>query len=104
MLVEELGAYRRAIETLLAQPRQVLRDRRIRELLALAYYQNGAHPEARAIFDSLYPTELGSPSFINRSISDMKRSNSDGFQFPDFRQAGAHHSTLATFAYGKGLE
>lgn len=59
MLVEELGAYRRAIETLLAQPRQVLRDRRIRELLALAYYQNGAHPEARAIFDSLYPTELG---------------------------------------------
>ncbi|HJV66810.1 MAG TPA: hypothetical protein VJ550_13810 [Geomonas sp.] len=59
ILVEEMGAYERAMETLLAQPKQVLRERAIRELLALTCYHNGRLPEARAVFDSLHPEELG---------------------------------------------
>jgi len=59
ILVLEMGAYQRAIDTLLAQAKQFIRVKTIRELLALAYYHNGRLPEARAIFDALHPAELG---------------------------------------------
>ena len=59
LLLHEIGAYQRCIETLLSQPKNVLKDRGIRELLAVAYHHNGSLPEARAILDELYPAELG---------------------------------------------
>jgi hypothetical protein len=59
LLMEEIGAYQRCVETLLAQPRVVLKDRAIRELLAVAYHHGGCLPEARALLDELYPAELG---------------------------------------------
>jgi len=59
VLLEEMGAYDRAIETLLAQPDHIIREKSIRELLALSYYSNGMIPEARVIFDSTNPVELG---------------------------------------------
>lgn len=62
MLVEEIGAYGTAIETLLSQPKPVLKDTAVRELLALAYYRNGMIPEARALFDALPAADLGKNS------------------------------------------
>ena len=59
ILSEEMGAYGRAIETLLAQPNQIIKDQNIRELLALCYYNNGTIPEARVIFESIPPAEMG---------------------------------------------
>ena len=59
MLALEMGGYERAIETMLAQPKQILKEKSIRELLALTYHQNGMLPEARVIFDSFHPHELG---------------------------------------------
>lgn len=59
LLLHEMGAYRRCINLLLNQSKTVLKDRVIRELLAVAYFRNGAVPEARAIFEELYPAELG---------------------------------------------
>lgn len=59
IMIEEMGAYERAIETLLAQPKQVVREASVRELLAVTYHHNGKVPEARAVFDSLHPAELG---------------------------------------------
>ena len=53
-LVEEIGAYQQAVELLLAQQNQYLRDPRLRVLLARAYHLSGALPEARAIFDDLH--------------------------------------------------
>ena len=58
-LVQEMGAYERAIETLLAQPRQIVRENSIHELLALTYYHNGMPAEVKTIFDRL--TRTGSP-------------------------------------------
>lgn len=59
ILLHEIGAYQCCIDTLLKQPRHVLKDRSIREMLAVAYHHNGSLPEARAILDELYPNELG---------------------------------------------
>jgi len=59
MLLQEIGAYQRCIDALLSQPKNILKDRGVREMLALAYHHNGSLPEARAIFDELYPAELG---------------------------------------------
>jgi hypothetical protein len=59
ILSEEMGAYDRAIETLLAQPPQISKDQDVREILALCYYSNGMISEARAIFESIPPAEQG---------------------------------------------
>lgn len=59
MLLEDMGAYTAAIQTLLAQPRPLLRDSAVRELIALAYHRNGMIQEARALFDGLHAAELG---------------------------------------------
>ncbi|GFO61963.1 hypothetical protein GMST_42880 [Geomonas silvestris] len=64
LLVEEMGAYPKAIELLLAQPKQVLRDKSIRELLALTYYGNGMVPEARALFGESQPADLGKMALL----------------------------------------
>ncbi|WP_224960903.1 hypothetical protein [Geomonas subterranea] len=53
LLMEEIGAYGTVIEMLLSQPKAVLKDTSVREILALAYYRNGMIPEARALFDAL---------------------------------------------------
>lgn len=59
ILSEEMGAYDRVIETLLAQPNQIVKDRNLREILALCYYSNGMISEARVIFESIPPAEQG---------------------------------------------
>ncbi|WP_136513867.1 tetratricopeptide repeat protein [Geomonas edaphica] len=59
MLLQDMGAYTAAIRTLLAQPRAVLRDTAVRELIALAYHRNGMPQEARALFDGLHAVDLG---------------------------------------------
>jgi hypothetical protein len=58
ILLHEIGAYQRCIDALLQQPKSVLKDKGIREMLALAYHHNGCLPEARAILDGLHPTDL----------------------------------------------
>ena len=64
ILLHEIGAYQRCIDTLLSQPKNVLKDRGLREMLAVAYHHNGSLPEARAILDELYPAELGLESLF----------------------------------------
>jgi hypothetical protein len=59
ILTDEMGAFGRAIETLLAQPGPVIEDKQVRELLALAYFNNVMVPEARALFESLSPGDMG---------------------------------------------
>ncbi|GFO55451.1 hypothetical protein GMSM_24580 [Geomonas sp. Red276] len=59
MLMGDMGAYQRTIELLLAQPRPVLNNKAVRELLALAYYGNGMIAEARALLDAAHPGDLG---------------------------------------------
>ena len=59
LLTDEMGAFGRAIETLLSQPGQVIEDKQVRELLALAYFNNVMRPEARALFESLSPGDMG---------------------------------------------
>lgn len=59
ILLDEIGSYDAVLELLLSQSRQVLKNERARELLALAYYHNGKYPEARAVFETLPPPELG---------------------------------------------
>lgn len=59
ILLDEIGAYQRCIDTLLSQPKNILKDRGLKEMLAVAYHHNGCLPEARAILDELYPAELG---------------------------------------------
>ena len=59
ILLHEIGAYQRCIDTLQNQPKNVLKDREIRETLAVAYHHNGSIAEARAILDELNPAELG---------------------------------------------
>lgn len=58
ILVEEMGAYESAAATLLSQPKQVLKDKQVRELLALAYYGRDMIPEARALLHTLHPDDL----------------------------------------------
>lgn len=64
ILLDELGAYACAVEMLLAQPRKVLKEKRIRELLALAYYRNENLAEAGMIFDALQPADLGKEALL----------------------------------------
>ncbi|GFO56841.1 hypothetical protein GMSM_38480 [Geomonas sp. Red276] len=59
MMLQEMGAYHRCIETLLNQPKAVLKEKSIRETLAIAYHHIGSFPEARAILDELHPGEMG---------------------------------------------
>ena len=59
LLTDEMGAFGRAIETLLSQSCQVIEDKQVRELLALAYFNNVMRPEARALFESLSPGDMG---------------------------------------------
>ncbi|MBJ6725585.1 hypothetical protein [Geomesophilobacter sediminis] len=59
ILLHEIGAYQCCIDTLLRQPNALLKDRGLRELLAVAYHRNGSLAEARALLDNLYPVDLG---------------------------------------------
>ena len=75
MLVEEMGAYQRAIELLLAQPRQVLKDKVVRELLAMTYYGNGLIAEARALFEAAHPGDLEKSSLYAYADLSFKDGN-----------------------------
>lgn len=59
ILLEEVGSYDAAIEMLLSQTKSVVKNKKVRELLALTYKNNDMTPEARAIFESIPPGELG---------------------------------------------
>ena len=75
ILLHEIGAFQRCIDTLLSQPKNVLKDRGIRELLAVAYHHNGSLPEARAILDELYPAELGLEALFSYADIAFKDAN-----------------------------
>ena len=62
MLLQEMGAYHSALQTIHAQPARVMQEKSIRELLALAYHGNGSWAEAGAVLDSLNPCDLGKES------------------------------------------
>jgi len=64
LLTDEMGAFGRAIETLLSQPCQVIEDTKVRELLALAYFNNVMRAEARALFESLSPGDMGKEALL----------------------------------------
>jgi len=64
LLTDEMGAFGRAIEMLLSQPCQVIADKEVRELLALTYFNNVMRPEARALFESLSPGDLGKDALL----------------------------------------
>lgn len=59
LLSGEMGLLGPAIELLLSQREQLLREKPVREILACCYHGNGDLAEARALFDSLRPEELG---------------------------------------------
>lgn len=59
MLSGDMGLFGPAIELLTCQPRQFLKEKPVRELLACTYYRNGDLAEARAIFDAMHPEEVG---------------------------------------------
>ncbi|MCM0083176.1 hypothetical protein L4X63_16445 [Geomonas sp. Red32] len=59
LMLQEMGAYHRCIDMLLSQSKAILKDKSIRETLAVAYHHIGSFPEARAILDELHPGELG---------------------------------------------
>jgi len=59
MLSGDMGLFGPAIELLTCQPRQFLKEKPVRELLACTYYRNGDLAEARALFDSMHPEEVG---------------------------------------------
>jgi thioredoxin-related protein len=75
ILLHDIGAYQRCIDTLLSQPKSVLKDRGIREMLAVAYHHNGSLAEARAILDELYPSELGLESLFAYADIAFKDAN-----------------------------
>ncbi len=75
IMLYEIGAYQRCIDTLLKQPKNVLKDKGIRELLAVAYHHNGSLPEARAILDGLYPAELGFEALFAYADISFKDAN-----------------------------
>lgn len=74
-LVEEIGAYQKAIDLLLAQPRQMLKDKEVREILARSYYGNGMIPEARAVFDATHPVDLGKDALYAYADISFKDGN-----------------------------
>ncbi|QWV99553.1 hypothetical protein KP005_09860 [Geomonas nitrogeniifigens] len=75
MLTEQMGAYQRAIEVLLAQPRHLLKDKVVRELLAMTYYGNGLIAEARALFESAEPGDLEKNSLYAYADISFKDGN-----------------------------
>ncbi|MBJ6750049.1 hypothetical protein [Geomonas anaerohicana] len=75
MLIDQMGAYQRAIEVLLAQPKHVLKDKVIRELLAMTYYGNGSIAEARALFESGEPRDLEKGSLYAYADISFKDGN-----------------------------
>ena len=74
-LVEEIGASQRAVELLLAQQHQFLRDPRLRALLARAYHLSGALPEARALLEELHWGELDKEALV--AYADIAQRNDD---------------------------
>lgn len=79
LLMDEIGAYGTAIEMLLSQPKAVLKDSSVREMLALAYYRNGMIPEARALFDAL-------------STADMKKDSLCAYADISFKDGSLTHA------------
>ena len=75
ILMDEMGGYRRAIETILAQPKHVIKDQGVRELLALSFCGNSMIPEARAIFDSTHPADLGKDALYAYADISFKDGN-----------------------------
>ncbi|QXE91803.1 hypothetical protein KP001_04470 [Geomonas subterranea] len=75
MLTEQMGAYQRAIELLLAQPRHLLKDKVVRELLAMTYYGNGSIAEARALFETAEPGDLEKGSLYAYADISFKDGN-----------------------------
>lgn len=69
IMMEQLGAYGRAAETIVAHPRQILREKKIREMLGLSYYRNAMLPEARSVFEPLHPRDLGKESLL--AVADI---------------------------------
>ncbi|GFO60113.1 hypothetical protein GMST_24380 [Geomonas silvestris] len=63
-LIEEMGGYQQAVDLVLAQQHQFLRDPRLRVLSARAYHLCGAFAEARAIFDGLQRKELDKEALV----------------------------------------
>ena len=75
LLGEEMGAYRRAIELLLAHPGQLLKDKAVREILAQSYYGNGMISEAEALFAAIPPTDLGKSALFSYADISFRKGN-----------------------------
>lgn len=72
MLIDEIGSFESAIDTLCAQPKHLVKDKSVRETLALAYYKNSMIPEARAIFELIHSNDLGKEAlYTYASISNL---------------------------------
>ena len=59
ILLHEIGAYQRCIDTLLSQPKNVLKDRGLREMLAVAYHHNGCRNRREKFRIGRVPQGLG---------------------------------------------
>ncbi|GFO61195.1 hypothetical protein GMST_35200 [Geomonas silvestris] len=97
LLLDELGAYSSAVEMLLAQPRKFLKERSIRELLALAYYRNENLAEAGMIFDALLPADLGKEALLAWA-SLSHRDGNDSFALQLIRMAEEREGFLGGLA------
>ncbi|MBU5614416.1 coiled-coil domain-containing protein [Geomonas azotofigens] len=75
ILCHHIGAYQTAIDTLLAQPPHILKEKGVRELLALAYHRNAMPAEAGAVFDSLHPSDLGKEALHAYACLSFKDGN-----------------------------
>lgn len=58
ILINEIGAYETAINVLCSHPKHFVKDKKIQEYLALAFYKNNMLPEARTIFEMIHPNVL----------------------------------------------
>jgi hypothetical protein len=74
-LLEEIGAYPRAVALLLAQANQFLRVPSLRVLLARAYHLSGALPEARAILAELHWGDFDKEAFV--AYADLAHKDGD---------------------------
>lgn len=81
MLSGEMGLIAAAIELLVSQPAAILKDVRVQELLACNHHGNGNLAEARVLFDSLRPEDLGKEALF--ACADIA--------FKDGNPAGALH-------------
>ena len=75
MLVDEMGAYDSAINTLLSQPAPVVQEQTVREILALSYYHNGMLLEARTIFEQFAAPDLGKDALHAYADLSFKEGN-----------------------------